>query len=177
MKRAFRRDVTDSEVDHAVESFHAFRKLVPDFKSAMRKTLAMLLVSPKFIYLVEPSASADKARDLNAYEIATRLSYFLWASMPDDQLLELASSGELLKPDVLRSQVKRMQQDEKFNRFAKHFSSQWLGLSAMGNVAINPTAYPGFSDEIRENLKQETLAFAAHVFTNDISCRNFDRFN
>ena len=173
MKRAFRRDVTDSEVDHAVESFHAFRKLVPDFKSAMRKTLAMLLVSPKFIYLVEPSASADKARDLNAYEIATRLSYFLWASMPDDQLLELASSGELLKPDVLRSQVKRMQQDEKFNRFARHFSSQWLGLSAMKNVAINPTAYPGFSDEIRENLKQETLAFAAHVFTNDISCRNF----
>lgn len=173
MRRAFRREVTESEVTHAVDSFHSFRKLTPDLKSAMRKTMAMLLVSPKFIYLVEPSGATENIRELNSYELATRLSYFLWASMPDEELHALASTGELLKRDVLRAQIKRMRQDQKFHRFVKHFSSQWLGLSAMDHVAVNPTAHPEFSDEIRENLKLETLAFASHIFTEDLSCRNF----
>lgn len=173
MRRAYRRDVTDGEVDHAVDSFNGFRELTGDFKAAMRKTLAMLLISPKFIYLVEPSPLTESARRLNAYELATRLSYFLWASMPDDELLALAATGELLNPVVLHEQVDRMRRDSKFQRFVRHFSSQWLGLSAMDHVAVNPRAYPQFSDEIRENLKQETLTFASHVFANDLSCRNF----
>jgi cytochrome c553 len=173
LKRAFRRDVSDREVERAVESFESFRKLTPDFKSAMRKTMAMILVSPKFIYLVEPSPEHGQARDLNAYELATRLSYFLWASMPDDELLELAATGQLLKPEILKAQIYRMQKDAKFGRFVKHFSDQWLGLSAMENVAVNPASHPSFSDEIRENLKAETLAFASHVFRNDLSCRDF----
>ena len=173
MRRAFRRDVAKSEVDHAVESFLSFRKITGEFKSAMRKTMAMLLISPKFIYLVEQSPPTESARRLNAYELATRLSYFLWASMPDEELLRLAASEELLKPKVLKQQVHRMRRDPKFQRFVKHFSSQWMGLSAMDHVAVNPKAYPQFSDEIRENLKHETLAFASHVFTKDLSCRNF----
>ena len=173
MRRAFRRDVAGSEVDYAVESFRSFREITGDFKSAMRKTMAMLLISPKFIYLVEPSPPTKSARRLNAYELATRLSYFLWASMPDEELLRLAASEELLQPEVLREQVHRIRRDAKFQRFVKHFSSQWLGLSAMDHVAVNPKAYPQFSDEIRENLKQETLAFASQVFTKDLSCRNF----
>ena len=173
LKRAYRRNVTDAEIAFAVESFQAFRKLTPDFKSAMRKTLAMVLVSPKFLYLIEPSGSEEQARQLDAFELATRLSYFLWASMPDGELLELASTGQLLKPEVLRAQVSRMRRDAKFERFVKNFGSQWLGLSAMDHIAVNPSAHPAFSDEIRENLRLETLAFAAHVFTNDLSCRNF----
>lgn len=173
LKRAYRRDVSESEVAHAVDSFRMFRDLATDFKAAMRKTMAMTLVSPKFIYLIEPTGSSESARELNAYELATRLSYFMWASMPDQKLLDLAGSGELLKRDVLASQVQRMRQDSKFERFAKHFSSQWLGLSAIDHVAVSPTAHPEFSDEIRENLKQESLAFASHVFTEDLSCQNF----
>jgi len=173
MRRAFRRDVAGSEVDYAVESFRSFREITGDFKSAIRKTMAMLLISPKFIYLVEPSPPTDSARRLNADELATRLSYFLWASMPDEELRRLAASEELLKPEVLKEQVHRMRCDAKFQRFVKHFSSQWLGLSAMDHVAVNPKVYPQFSDEIRENLKQETLAFASHVFKEDLSCRNF----
>jgi hypothetical protein len=173
LKRAYRREVTAAEVAHATDSFHAFRKLTGDFKSALRSTLAMLLVSPKFIYLIEPSAGNERARELTAYELATRLSYFLWASMPDEELLAIAASGELLKRNVLQSQVIRMRKDPKFERFVKHFTSQWLGLSAMDNVAVNPSAFPSFSDEIRENLKLETMAFAKHVFTKDLSCRNF----
>ena len=175
LPRAYRREITEAELSHAVDSFHAFRKVTPDFKAALRKTMAMVLVSPKFIYLVEPSSATEKARPINPYELASRLSYFLWASMPDEELLELAASGELRKPEILRSQVQRMRQNEKFRRFARHFSSQWLGLSALDHVAVNPTAHPDFSDEIREGLKQETLAFAEHVFTQDLSCRNFIR--
>jgi cytochrome c553 len=173
LRRAFRRDVSESELGHAIESFHVFRELTSDFKAAMRKTMAMTLVSPKFIYLIEPSDGVGTVRELNAYDLATRLSYFLWASMPDDELLELAETGELLKRDVLVAQVERMRKAQKFERFVKHFSSQWLGLSAMDHVAISPSAHPGFSDEIRENLMLETLAFALHVFTENLSCRNF----
>ena len=173
LKRAYRRDVSESELAHAVDSFRIFRKLTSGFKEAIRKTMAMTLVSPKFIYLIEPTGPARQTRELNPYELATRLSYFLWASMPDDELLELAESGEILKRDVLRKQVQRMRQDAKFERFVKHFSSQWLGLSAIDHVAVSPSAHPTFSDEIRENLKAETLAFASHVFLENLSCRNF----
>lgn len=173
LKDAYRREISESEIAHALDSFRTFRNLTTDFKAAMRKTMAMTLVSPKFIYLIEPTGASGSARELNAYELATRLSYFMWASMPDQELFDLAASGELLKRDVLVSQVHRMRQNPKFERFAKHFSSQWLGLSAMDHVAVSPSAHPGFSDEIRENLKEESLAFASHVFTKDLSCRNF----
>ena len=173
LKRAYRRGVSESEIVQAVDSFRMFRELTTDFKAAMRKTMAMTLVSPKFLYLIEPSGSSDTARELNPYELATRLSYFIWASMPDEELLDLAGSGELLQRDVLAAQVRRMRRDPKFGRFAKHFSSQWLGLSAIDHVAVSPSAHPEFSDEIRENLKAESLAFASHIFTEDLSCRNF----
>ena len=173
LQRAYRRPIDEAELIYAVESFNRFRKLTPDFKSAMRRTMAMALMSPKFLYLVEPAEANSAARKLNPFELATRLSYFLWASMPDDELLSLAATGELTQPDVLKSQVTRMRQDAKFQRFVKHFAEQWLGLAAMDNVAVNPSVHRDFSDKIRENLKQETLAFAAHVFTNDLSCRNF----
>ena len=175
LPRAFRRDVSSDEIEQSVESFKSFREITGDFKAAMRKTMAMVLISPKFIYLVEPSSTGQESRKLDAHELANRLSYFLWASMPDDELLSLASSGALLDPEVLKYQVHRMRCDPRFGRFIRHFSSQWLGLSAMENVAVDPTTYPDFSDDIRENLKAETLAFASHVFTSDLSCRNFLR--
>ena len=173
LPRAYRRQVTEDEIAHAVETFNDFRDITGDFKSAIRSTMAMILVSPKFIYLVEPSPESGSARKLNRFELATRLSYFLWGSMPDDELRDLAASGELLKSQVLLAQVKRMRKDKRFLRFIKHFSAQWLGVDAMDHVAVNPKAYPRFSDDIRENLRAETLAFAQQVFENDLSCRNF----
>jgi mono/diheme cytochrome c family protein len=175
MRRAYRRPVTAAEVTAAVQSFVQFRKIVPDFKSAIRKSMAMVLISPKFIYLVEPAHAKDKARALSAHELATRLSYFLWASMPDRRLFSLADSGQLLKPVVLRAEVERMRQDKKFQRFATHFADQWLGVSAMDNVAVNPTVYPQFSDEIKDNLRLETLSFASYVLSNDRNCQEFFR--
>ena len=183
LRRAWRRDVSDQEVQRALTAFKSFRGAADSFHAAMRDTMAMVLISPEFIYLVErePLGKASLGRGplesgkrrLTAFELASRLSYFLWASMPDEELLALASSGELLKHKVLQSQVGRMRQDPRFERFIRHFSSQWLGLSAMEHVAVNPKAHPEFSDAVRENLRAETLAFASHVFRNDLNCLRF----
>ncbi len=177
LRRAFRREARLEEVDHAHAAFSQFNQILGNDRDAMRKTMAALLVSPKFLYLVEPvpEAESEKARKLNGYELATRLSFFLWASMPDDELLALAESGELLRPDILKEQVDRMRLDDKFRRFARHFSHQWLGLPSLENVAINPKLHPDFSDETREALKEETLSFAEHIFTQDLSALNFVR--
>ena len=175
MRRAYRRPITPEELKHATETFRQFRELLPDFKAAIRKTMAMVLISPKFIYLVEPNEESSDARELNDFELATRLSYFMWASTPDEELLSLADVGELRRPAVLKAQVKRLYQDEKFARFTAHFSEQWLGLSAMDNVAVNPSVYPQFSDQIKDNLREESIAFATHIFRNDLNCQNFIR--
>ena len=173
LRKAFRRDIKSQEIDGFLKTFQQFKELTGDFRAAMRKTMASVMVSPKFLYLVEPAEDTGKARPLNDFELATRLSYFLWASMPDDELLNLASSGKLSQPDVLKKQVKRMSKNPKFGRFARHFSNQWLGLATLENVAINPKAYPKFSDQIREALKEETLTFAEHIFTNNLPALNF----
>ena len=173
IRKAFRRDIQSQEVDGFLKTFQKFKELTGDFRSAMRKTFASVLVSPKFLYLVEPAQDSGDARPLNDFELATRLSYFLWASMPDDELLNVASTGKLSQPEVLKKQVRRMSKDEKFGRFARHFGNQWLGLSTLENVAINPKVYPKFSDQIREALKEETLSFAEHIFTEDLSSLNF----
>jgi cytochrome c553 len=173
LRKAFRRDIQQQEIDGFLKTFQQFKELTGDFRAAMRKTFASVLVSPKFLYLVEPANDSGEARPLNEFELATRLSYFLWASMPDDELLNVASSGKLSQTEVLRQQVQRMLNDTRFSRFARHFSNQWLGLSSLENVAINPKVYPNFSDLIREALKEETLSFSEYIFTQDLSSLNF----
>lgn len=175
LHRAFRREVQEEEVEHAIAAYRKFKKITDDNLDAMRKTMASVLVSPKFVYLVEPTqkAKTEEARKLNAYELATRLSYFLWASMPDDELIDLAAKQKLLQTNVLKEQIERMRRDVKFMRFARHFGHQWFGLSSLENVAINPKTHPDFSDEIREALKEETLNFSEHVFFEDLSISNF----
>ena len=173
LRRAYRREIQGDEIKNALHTYQKFQEITGNFRAAMRKTMATLLVSPKFIYLVEPAQENSKARKLDPYELATRLSYFLWASMPDDELLDLAANKKLLQPNVLKAQVERMRQDPKFSRFARNFAHQWLGLPSIENVAINPKVYPKFTDDTREALKEETLAFAEHVFSNDLSALNF----
>ena len=135
LHRAFRREVQEEEVEHTTAAYRKFKKITNDNLDAMRKTMASVLVSPKFVYLVErtPKAKTEEARKLNAYELATRLSYFLWASMPDDELLDLAAKQKLLQTNVLKEQIERMRRDVKFMRFARHFGHQWLGLSSLEN--------------------------------------------
>ncbi|MEK6234657.1 MAG: DUF1592 domain-containing protein [Planctomycetales bacterium] len=135
-----------------------------------------MIASPEFLYLVEPTTETDDAnRELSAHELAARLSYFLWSSLPDAELRSLADSGELLKPAVLQRQTQRMLADPKARRFAKHFCEQWLGLGQMDRVAVNPEYYPRFEDATRLALRQEPIEFFWHVLSENRGALDFLR--
>lgn len=173
LPKAFRRQITPDDIEKHLHHFRSYREITGSFRSAIRKTLATILLSPEFIFLIEPATTDAVPRPLNSYELATRLSYFLWASTPDDELLGVASTGALLRPEVLANQVDRMRSDPRFERFVRHFSRQWLGLNAIDHIAVNPDVYPRFTDETRSLLLQETINFSTHIFKQDLSLTNY----
>lgn len=165
MRRAFRRPVTDDEVDLMLAYFHEVRPTFSTFEEAMRETLAMVLVAPEFLYLVEPSSG--KSRGLTSHELASRLSYFLWSSMPDERLFELADSGQLLDPQTLSDEVDRLLADPRSWSFVSQFSDQWLDLSGMNRIAVNPEYYPAFRNELKPHMQRETQEFFNEILRND----------
>ena len=136
----------------------------------------MALVSPDFLYLMEPAG--DQMRPLNAHELAARLSYFLWSSMPDATLRRLADSGKLLQPKVLAAQVDRMVADPKSQQFVEAFVAQWLDVDAMDRVEIDATVYKTFGnaaqqERLRAAIRQEPVEFFAEILRRDLSAHNF----
>ncbi len=117
--------------------------------------------------------SATTAEQISDYELASRLSYFLWSTMPDDELFQLAKSGTLRDDAVLKKQVRRMIQDEKSQQFVTQFTNQWLALSGLESLAVNPDFYPGFDSTLRVDMRGETEAFFAEVLRNNLSCLEF----
>ena len=112
-------------------------------------------------------AAQDAIRPLTPHELASRLSYFLWSSMPDDDLFRLADSRELLKPDVLAAQAKRMLRSPKARALTDNFAAQWLTLRKLDSVTPDPTLFPGWSEELRKSMRQETDLFFRHVVAQD----------
>ena len=121
LSRAYRRPATDADVAVLMKLYEKLRSQNTSFETAMREVLAMALITPAFLYLVEPRQDASKRESLTDYELATRLSYFLWSSMPDERLFELAAQGKLRKPNVLAAEVERMIADPRSERFIEHF--------------------------------------------------------
>jgi mono/diheme cytochrome c family protein len=169
--RAWRRPVTNQDVDPLVKMFEGFYKDGKDYDAAMRDTLATALLSPKFLYVVEPVG--DARRDLTAHELASRLSYFLWCSLPDAELRTLADSGELMKDAVLAGQVRRMLADPKARRFARNFTEQWLEADQIDRVAVNPEYFPSFRDDLKKSLRKEPTELFWHILTNGRSAMEF----
>lgn len=169
--RAYRRPAKAADVELLMQYFHQIRSDMPSFEAAIREVLAMALVSPDFLYLVERrKPSEDGAVALNDFELASRLSYFLWSTMPDETLLELAEAGELSATEELDRQVNRMLADSRSRQFVEHFTDQWLDLSALDRVAVNPEYYPNFDDRLKNAMRQETQAFFATVLRENLSC-------
>lgn len=171
MRRAFRRPVADQELDMMVPYFQEVRPTFATFEEAMRETLAMVLVSPDFLYLVEPSSG--KRRILTDHEFASRLSYFLWSSMPDEQLFALADSGRLRNPQKLAAEVDRLLTDSRSRNFVEQFSDQWLDLGGMNRIAVNPEYYPEFRNELKPHMRRETQAFFDEVLRSNTSALAF----
>src|SRR6185369_8664989 len=136
MRRAYRRRVTDEDVKPVLARVKAKLDAKFSFEQAMRVGYKAVLVSPKFLFLHE------KPGKLDDFALATRLSYFLWSSMPDEELLALAEQGKLSQPETLRGQVERLLQDPKATAFTENFAGQWLGLRAIDATAPDPMLYP-----------------------------------
>jgi len=170
MARAYRRPVQPAEVDAKVALFHKVRAEKPSFVEAIKVPLAAVLASPHFLYLVEPEA--PKLRPLNTYELASRLSYFLWSSMPDEELTRLAAAGSLAKPDVLRAQVKRLLADSRSDAFVKNFAGQWLGMRKVGSNPPSQTLYPEYDRHLETSIVRETEGFFAEILRNQLDARN-----
>ena len=172
LRRAWRRPVSEEEKGKWLAHYEVIRKQSDTSVSALKETLSATLASPHFLYLSEPFKS-DKPRKLNAHELATRLSYFLWSSMPDEELSALADSGRLLEGSVLQRQFERMLKDSKSDRFAKEFCDQWLDLEGVDRVAINPQYYRNFDNRLKPDMVSETQAFFREILRSNTSALQF----
>jgi hypothetical protein len=176
MSRAFRRPSTAAEVDRVLELVKLADAEGESFAGALGLGLQAMLVSPHFLFRVEldpPPDDADGIRELNDFELATRLSYFLWSSMPDDELFELARAGTLRQGDQLEKQVRRMLADPKSQALVENFAGQWLQLRNLATAAPDRGVYPDFDDALRRAMGTETELFFAEIMREDRSVLDF----
>lgn len=177
MRRAYRRPVSEAEVNQKLQLFTDVRPQADSFIAALKMPLTAILVSPHFLYLAEPPVTGSAverrgAHQLNDYQLASRLSYFLWSSMPDDELFQLAASGKLREHAVLLSQVDRMLADSKSHALTENFAGQWLGLREVG---ANPPAadlYPRYDRHLETSMVKESQEFFAKILHDDLSALN-----
>ena len=215
MRRAYRRPVSEAEIDDKLKLFDLVHKDEPSFLQAIKTPLIAVMVSPHFLYLAEPltrsvseggrspergTGSKERGVDspvrreerlserspsltlrvsesdrhrLSDHELAARLSYFLWSTMPDDELFRLAESGKLRDPKTLAAQVERLLADSKSDAFVRNFAGQWLGLREVG---ANPPAadlYPQYDRHLEVSIVDESRAFFAEILNHDLSVMNF----
>ena len=170
--RAYRRPVPATEIERLVKLVDGALAEKAPFTEAMGVAVQAVLCSPHFLFRWELDPDALKpgaVRNLNDYEVAARLAYFLWSSMPDAQLTDLAAKGELLKGDTLRREVKRLLEDWRAQAFVRNFSSQWLQIRAVDEVEIDVAKFPKFSPKLREAMKEETHRFFDAIVREDRS--------
>ncbi len=167
--RAYRRPATKSEVDVLFKSYQQSRAKGAPFGEAVGAGLKAALVSPYFLFRVENSGASSAYR-LNDYELASRLSYFLWMSMPDDELFRLAREKRLRQPAVLEQQVRRMVKDPKADAFIEQFFGQWLGYSELARSGgPDRKTFPVFTDYLRDSMLAESNLFFASLLREDQS--------
>ena len=152
VRRAFRRAVNDVDLQPFLALFEAKLAEQRTFEQALRAALSAVLVSPDFLFLREPPGRLDD------FALASRLSYFLWSTMPDEELFALAKNGELRKPGVLETQVKRMLKDPKSKSLAENFAGQWLELRKLKALAPDKGYYPNWDDALRAAMIREDAA-------------------
>jgi len=167
-RRAYRRPVTDDEVA-TLMTFYEKGRAGADFEVGVQQALARILVAPAFLYRAETEPAGTKPGApyrLSNVDLASRLSFFLWSSIPDDELLDVASKGTLRDPKVLQQQVKRMLADSKSAALTNNFAGQWLFLRDLAHVQ---TSAPNFDDNLRQSFKTETEMLFGTIVREDES--------
>jgi len=167
LPKAFRRPLSEGEEKPFVAIVAASLKSGQSFEASLRAGIKTVLTSPKFLYFRESTGSLDD------HALASRLSYFLWSTMPDDTLFALARSGELHKPAVLRAQVERMLQHPKARAFTENFTGQWLNLRNIKATTPDKVLYPEYDELLQWSSVRETHLFFEELLKENLSVRNF----
>ncbi len=171
VRRAYRRPATAADLQQPLELFRAARA-EGDFEAGIEMALSAILVSPHFLFRIErdpPGATPGQTYRLSDLELASRLSFFLWSSIPDEELLGLAEAGELSKPEALKAQVRRMLAGERSRSLATNFADQWLHLRNLDSITPDLRLFPDFDDNLRQALRRETELLMESVVREDRS--------
>jgi hypothetical protein len=173
-RRAYRRPVTNDEVQRLTRYVDLAQKEGESLERGIQLGMTAALASPNFLFRVEADPQGmGRERLLNDWELASRLSYFLWSSMPDDELARLAQAGQLQKGVNLANQVKRMLRDPRSKAFAENFGGQWLTLRNLANINPDPARFPTFNENLRADMLKETELFFNSIVTEDRSILEF----
>ena len=177
MRRAYRRPISKAEVEGPMAFFREGRS-EGDFDAGIGRALSAVLVNPEFLFRVETDskkAPAGGAYAISDFELASRLSFFLWSSIPDDALLDAAIAGRLSRPDELEKQTRRLLADRRSSNLSTNFAGQWLRLRNLEAVTPNARLFPDFDDNLRQAFRQETELFLDSVLREDRSALDLIR--
>jgi len=171
IQRCWRRPANAEEIDRYAALFNKYRPQFESFEETMLEVLATVLASPEFLYLnqIKETAETKSGGNVNDLELANRLSFFLWSSLPDQTLIKLAEQKKLKDPEVLNAQVKRMLADERGERFSRNFVQQWLGLDGIENVNLSKD----LNGDLRQAMLKEPVAFFNEVLQSNRSIMDF----
>jgi mono/diheme cytochrome c family protein len=172
-RRAFRRAVTDDDVKPFLNLVKARLADKYSFEQAVRVGLMGVMLSPDFLFMREAGPKSRAAQPLDDFALASRLSYFLWSTMPDEELLAQAEQRKLNQPATLRQQVERLLKDPRASAFTENFVGQWLGLREIDATIPSHILYPEYDDMLKESMLKETYLFFDEVLKNDLSLTNF----
>jgi hypothetical protein len=167
--RAFRRPCTDAEQAAIFAVWQNSFADKGDFRQSIKDALLVVLTAPQFLFLIENSGSPD-SENLDPHELASKLSYFLWNTAPDQQLLDLAAKNGL--HDALDNQIVRMIGDARFGQCLQEFTSQWLSLDKFDAVAVDAKRYPKLTREAKAHLRQEPVHFLRYLIEHNLPLRN-----
>jgi len=159
-RRAYRRPVTKDEMDKLMKLVSTARAEGLNPEECVQIAIEGMLVSPAFLFHIEQSqkaADSGGVHRISDFELASRLSYFLWSSMPDDELLDVAESGTLAQPEVLDAQIARMLKDPRASALSENFVGQWLEIRNLDSIKPDPDKFPAWSAEIKEAMRTETV--------------------
>jgi hypothetical protein len=171
VRRAYRKPAADTDLEKAMKHYRQGRKDA-DFDAGIEMALSAVLVNPQFLFRVEqdPKNAAPKtAYRISDIDLASRLSFFLWSTIPDGELLDLAARNELRKPEVFEKQVRRLLADERSRNLATNFAAQWLHLRNLDSITPDLRLFPDFDDNLRKAFRQETTLFVDSVIREDRS--------
>ena len=169
-RRAFRRPVTDEDIAGALAFFKTGRATYDNFESGIQYGITAILASPKFLYRAEPTprtATAGTNYKISNLELASRLSFFLWSSIPDETLMDLAVKGRLSDPAVLEQQVRRMLADPRSKSLVTNFAFQWLRVRDLDKIDPDAILFPNFDNGLKTAFRKEMELFVGSVFNED----------